>query len=76
MTDAPEPFDNHVYFSAEESSKGWAVYYAPKPERLEGGRTSYGLRIPIVVAHECVAKPNEVVGRISDILNAHWDDKP
>lgn len=72
-TDAEAPVE-HVYFSAYETRAGWAVYYNPKPEPLGDGRTSYGLRIPILVAHECVSKPDEVVARAVAIFNKHWDE--
>jgi hypothetical protein len=70
----PDPFANHVYFAAEQSSKGWAVYHNPKPIPLGDGRTRYGLRIPILLAHECVASPEAVVIRAAAIFNQHWND--
>ena len=69
-----DPYTDHVYFSAEESSKGWAVYHDPKPVNLGDGRTSYGLRIPILVAHECVASPGAVTIRAAAIFNKHWHE--
>jgi hypothetical protein len=68
----PDPYADHVYFAAEESSKGWAVYYEPKPRKTDRG-TSYGLRHPILLAGEGLASPEAVTIRVADILNAHWD---
>lgn len=70
----PDGPAEHIYFRAEETRAGWAVYYDPKPKPLGDGRTSYGLRIPILVAHECVAKPEDVVARAVAIFNKHWDE--
>lgn len=70
----PDPFADHIYFQAEQSSKGWAVYHNPKPERLEGGSTRYGLRVPILTAFERLASPEAVTIRVADILNRHWHE--
>ncbi len=70
----PDPFADHVFFSAEESLKGWAVYHDPKPQITDRG-TSYGLRVPVWQISEMITDPQAIAARTAEILNQHWYEK-
>lgn len=52
-----------------------AVLYQAAPKRLDDGRTSHGLNMPVLITSLYLAERQEVAEKVAALLNRHWDDE-
>jgi hypothetical protein len=50
----------------------FAITYGAPPRKNADGSTSISLRIPVVIASNCLGEAEKNLSAIADILEAHW----